>query len=186
MQITSLQQYQAESRKTAIYPGKDQYLYYPTLEVINESWECFNAPPEHILIEAGDVAWAIAQVCTEIGIDLEEFGAMDPEMPRISATYRSIVSRSLQGLKPIVTNEILLAAHNELSAHAKKFERDGRERWRQKELKATLYAYWCMFVDAESSFTAEYPDLWAILSANIAKLNDRMERNQIKGDGDDR
>ena len=56
MQITSLRQYQTASRKTAIYPGKGQYLYYPILEIINESWECFNASPEHIPIEAGDVA----------------------------------------------------------------------------------------------------------------------------------
>jgi len=83
----TFKEYQKESRKTAIYPDKDNNFIYPTLGLAGEVGEVvekvkklirdrnnkvddeFKAGLEK---ELGDVLWYIAQVCTEFGISMEE------------------------------------------------------------------------------------------------------------------
>ena len=80
-------EYQKESRKTAIYPNKGRNLIYPTLGLIGESGEVAEKVKKLIrdkegkvdeefkqLIkkELGDVLWYLAQICTELGLSLED------------------------------------------------------------------------------------------------------------------
>ena len=84
-------EYQRESRKTAKYPDVGNTFVYPALGLSGESGEIadkfkklirdheINRPSEmtaeqkeEMAKELGDVQWYIAQLCTELGLDLEE------------------------------------------------------------------------------------------------------------------
>lgn len=79
-------EYQKESRKTAIYPDKGYNLTYPILGLVGESGEVAekmkkilrdhdgeinNEHREEIIKELGDVLWYMAQITTDLGYDLE-------------------------------------------------------------------------------------------------------------------
>jgi NTP pyrophosphatase (non-canonical NTP hydrolase) len=79
-------EYQARSRKTAQYPVIGHGVIYPTLGLTNEAGEVAGkikkifrdkggliAPQdrEALASELGDVLWYLAQVCTELEVDLE-------------------------------------------------------------------------------------------------------------------
>jgi NTP pyrophosphatase (non-canonical NTP hydrolase) len=80
-------EYQASSRKTAIYPPIGHPVVYPTLGLANESGEVAGkikkifrdksgligpAEREALKGELGDVLWYLAQVCTELELSLDE------------------------------------------------------------------------------------------------------------------
>ncbi|NOZ82019.1 MAG: nucleoside triphosphate pyrophosphohydrolase family protein [Candidatus Micrarchaeota archaeon] len=77
-------EYQKESRKTAVYP---RGIIYPALGLGGEAGEVLEKIKkiirdregkvdaevlEKISKELGDVLWYIAQLCTELGLDMEE------------------------------------------------------------------------------------------------------------------
>lgn len=79
--------YQQKSRKTAAYPAIGHAVIYPTLGLVNEAGEVAGkvkkvfrdkegqfSPEtrEALKSELGDVLWYIAQVCTELGLSLDE------------------------------------------------------------------------------------------------------------------
>ncbi|MCS7055741.1 MAG: nucleoside triphosphate pyrophosphohydrolase family protein [Thermoflexales bacterium] len=79
--------YQHLSRRTAHYPSVGHPLIYPTLGLTNEAGEVAGkikkifrdkagviceADREALKAELGDVLWYLAQVCTELGLSLEE------------------------------------------------------------------------------------------------------------------
>jgi NTP pyrophosphatase (non-canonical NTP hydrolase) len=79
--------YQSKSRATAKYPVIGLGVVYPTLGLANEAGEVAgkikkifrdkggvitDADREALSSELGDVLWYLAQVCTELGISLEE------------------------------------------------------------------------------------------------------------------
>lgn len=79
-------QYQKESRKTAIYPKKGKNFIYPTLGLVGESGEVAEKikkilrddnglvskeKKKEIEKELGDVLWYLAQVATELNLSLE-------------------------------------------------------------------------------------------------------------------
>jgi NTP pyrophosphatase (non-canonical NTP hydrolase) len=79
--------YQTKSRKTAKYPVIGHAVIYPTLGLVNEAGEVAGkvkkifrdkggligeAEREALKSELGDVLWYIAQVCTELGLSLDE------------------------------------------------------------------------------------------------------------------
>jgi NTP pyrophosphatase (non-canonical NTP hydrolase) len=79
--------YQQKSRKTAAYPAIGHAVIYPTLGLVNEAGEVAgkvkkvfrdkdgqidNETREALKSELGDVLWYIAQVCTELGLSLDE------------------------------------------------------------------------------------------------------------------
>jgi NTP pyrophosphatase (non-canonical NTP hydrolase) len=79
--------YQAQSRRTAKYPPIGHPVVYPTLGLANEAGEVAGkikkifrdkqgiigqAEREALKGELGDVLWYLAQVCTELGISLDE------------------------------------------------------------------------------------------------------------------
>lgn len=83
----TLDEYQVESRKTAVYPGIDESPLYPALglcgeagevaEVIKKAWRAEGDPStdqrdlEKIGGELGDVLWYLAQIASEYGLSLE-------------------------------------------------------------------------------------------------------------------
>ncbi len=79
--------YQQKSRKTAAYPAIGHAVIYPTLGLVNEAGEVAGKVKkvfrdkegqinpetrEALKSELGDVLWYIAQVCTELGLNLDE------------------------------------------------------------------------------------------------------------------
>ncbi len=79
--------YQTKSRKTAKYPAIGHPVIYPTLGLVNEAGEVAGkvkkifrdkggvigeAEREALKSELGDVLWYIAQVCTELGLSLDD------------------------------------------------------------------------------------------------------------------
>ncbi len=79
--------YQTKSRKTAKYPAIGHPVIYPALGLVNEAGEVAGkvkkifrdkggvigeAEREALKSELGDVLWYIAQVCTELGLSLDE------------------------------------------------------------------------------------------------------------------
>jgi NTP pyrophosphatase (non-canonical NTP hydrolase) len=81
-----LSDYQAASRRTAVYPGAGDNLLYPTLGLCGESGEVAEKVKKMVrddggvltderraalAKELGDVLWYVAQVASEAGLDLD-------------------------------------------------------------------------------------------------------------------
>lgn len=80
-------QYQSESRKTAIYPNQGANLVYPTLGLVGEAGEVAEKIKklirdesnvltqeyrEAVGAELGDVLWYVAQLATELQLNLDD------------------------------------------------------------------------------------------------------------------
>ena len=89
-----LRSYQAQSRLTARYPDAGANPLYPTLGLCGEAGEVADKvkkvlrdhgglfSPERveaIKLELGDVLWYVAQLATELGLDLEAVAAANLE-----------------------------------------------------------------------------------------------------------
>lgn len=83
----TFEEYQAESRKTAIYPNKDNNFIYPTLGLAGEAGEVAEKvkkvlrdgngevspeKKEEIKKELGDVLWYLANLSKELGLSLDD------------------------------------------------------------------------------------------------------------------
>lgn len=90
----TFQEYQVESRKTAIYPDKDNNFIYPTLGLAGEAGEVAekikkvlrdgngvvsDEKREEITKELGDVLWYVANLSTELKINLEDVASKNIE-----------------------------------------------------------------------------------------------------------
>ncbi len=79
--------YQTKSRHTARYPSIGHPIIYPTLGLVNEAGEVAGKVKkvfrdkdgqitpetlEALKSELGDVLWYLAQVCTELGLPLDD------------------------------------------------------------------------------------------------------------------
>jgi len=80
-------EYQEKSRKTALYPDKDNNFVYPTLGLSGEAGEVsekikkvirdkggviYYETREMIKKELGDVLWYVSQLATELGLLLDD------------------------------------------------------------------------------------------------------------------
>ncbi|KKQ35968.1 MAG: putative pyrophosphatase [Candidatus Nomurabacteria bacterium GW2011_GWB1_37_5] len=83
----SFEEYQKDSRKTVAYSAIGHMVIYPTLGLAGEAGEVAEKikkvfrddngifTPEHkemIRKELGDVLWYVAQICTELDLNLED------------------------------------------------------------------------------------------------------------------
>jgi len=83
----SFEEYQVKSRETAIYPDKGRNFVYPTLGLSGEAGEVAEKMKKvlrdkggviddetrrELSKELGDVLWYVANLATELGLDLEE------------------------------------------------------------------------------------------------------------------
>ena len=98
-----LNDYQRESRKTALYPNVGNNAIYPTLGLVGEAGEVADKvkkilrdkkgifdkdSKDAIKFELGDVLWYISQLSSELGYDLEEVA---------KANLRKLDSRKMRG-----------------------------------------------------------------------------------------
>ena len=102
----NLDEYQTEALKTAIYKDCGNNLYYPTLLMAAETGEISNIvqkimrdkkdilfveDQEKLAKEAGDVLWALAAFCHEIGYDLSEVAEININKLRDRQTRGTIM-----------------------------------------------------------------------------------------------
>ncbi len=86
----TFEEYQALSRKTAIYPNKDNNFIYPTLGLVGEAGEVAEKVKKilrdqdgvlgeekkvELAKELGDVLWYIAQLATELNLSLDQIAS---------------------------------------------------------------------------------------------------------------
>jgi len=83
--------YQKKSRKTAIYPKKDENIVYPVLGIAGEvsdkikkilreeKGKVSSENRKEIAKELGDLLWYIAQLATELGLSLNEIAQLNIE-----------------------------------------------------------------------------------------------------------
>lgn len=90
----NFEEYQKQSRKTAIYPRAGNNYIYPTLGLANEAGEVVGKVKKvirdkneimdeeektAIAKELGDVLWYIAQIATELNLSLDEIAKKNIE-----------------------------------------------------------------------------------------------------------
>ncbi len=90
----NFQEYQEKSRKTALYPNKDNNFIYLTLGLVGEAGEVAekikklirdkdgiidDAFKESVQKELGDVLWYLSQLATELGLNLDEIAQKNIE-----------------------------------------------------------------------------------------------------------
>ena len=93
MDVQEFAAYQRQSRKTWGLVRTDHPIVYPTLGLANEAGEVAGkikklfrdkggritaADRESLKMELGDVLWYLAQICTELDLDLGEGGRGQP------------------------------------------------------------------------------------------------------------
>jgi NTP pyrophosphatase (non-canonical NTP hydrolase) len=102
----TFEEYQKLSRKTAIYPNKDNNFVYPTLGLSGESGEVAekikkilrdnngvvdDSKKQELAKELGDVLWYVSQLTTELGLSLDEIASLNIEK-LYSRFYRNKIS----------------------------------------------------------------------------------------------
>jgi len=90
----NFEEYQKQSRTTAMYPNLGNNFIYPVLGLAGESGEVSekikkvirddggvvsDIKREEIKKELGDVLWYIAQICTELNLSMEEVAKFNLE-----------------------------------------------------------------------------------------------------------
>ena len=90
----NFEEYQKLSRKTALYPNKDDNFIYPTLGLMGESGEIAEKIKKVIRDEGGiiseekrlelskelgDVLWYLSQIATELKLPLDEIAKLNIE-----------------------------------------------------------------------------------------------------------
>ncbi len=90
----TFEEYQKESGKTAVYPNRGNNFIYPALGLGGEAGEVLEKikkilrdkhgeideeTREKLAKELGDVLWYVAQLCTELGLSMEEVAKQNLE-----------------------------------------------------------------------------------------------------------
>ncbi len=101
-------EYQKASRKTAMYPNKDANFIYPTLGLCGEAGEVAEKikktirdengimsaeKKEELKKELGDVLWYMAQIATEVWLELDDVARLNIEK-LYSRLDRGVISGS--------------------------------------------------------------------------------------------
>lgn len=104
----NFEEYQKKSRETALYPNLGSNYIYPVLGLAGESGEVAekikkvirdnngvvtNEKREEIKKEIGDVLWYLAQICTELGLSMDEAAVFNIEKLQ-SRKERGVLSGS--------------------------------------------------------------------------------------------
>ncbi len=100
--------YQRKSRETAFYPDAGHNVIYPTLGLSGEAGEVAekvkkvlrdkhghfdDSSKQALQLELGDVLWYIAQLATELGLDLNQVAKSNLDK-LISRSDRGVISGS--------------------------------------------------------------------------------------------
>lgn len=177
MNRLTLDEYQAEARATAIYPGS---LLYPALGLAGEIGEFIEAVTEdsdNPEKEAGDIMWYIANVAHDAGLKLSECAGI-AGFPRGKIVWS--VDELFDSL-PILCGKICENVKKAFRDNGGELTDERRNNVRKllgeliRALSAICY-----------NMLYEQANLEAVASDNLAKLKDRAERGKLKGDGNDR
>lgn len=166
----NLGEYQLAARKTAIYP--EQYrIAYPGFGLIGEGWELteklnlrftvdsIETLKDGIIKEAGDICWYCANLCLDLGINLDELYIFKKKCDIQDFNF------------------------SDLAEVIKKILRDG-----SNEAKISIIKNYIAEVISNIAALAIVFDttLEYILETNIKKLASRQERDKLHGEGDNR
>ncbi len=153
----NLNDYQTQSRDTAMYPDRDRNLWYPALGLVGEIAEYLTAAESEKIKEAGDIAWYCSQLCSEAGLMLELI------------------------IKPVVELEPITTVLGQLAECVKKLYRD-----RNGDVSDNDRAIVSHSVNHIWHHCITTTDQSIILSTNIRKLQSRKMRGVLGGSGNDR
>lgn len=175
----ALDDYQNWTLTTAVYP-EALALPYLGLGLGDEVGELVekSEDPGHtlrtwgskeLLPEVGDVGWYLAQLLHRSGIRLSEAFALSAELqPGFDATLHSAVTS-------------IVVRASKVQGRLKKSIRDG------VDVKAPVLEHAAHIVRAMDAIARFYgSNLLLVLGDNRQKLEDRLKRNAIKGEGDHR
>jgi hypothetical protein len=182
----NLNEYSALARETAVYP-KTHGVEYLTLGLVNELCEMYVAFEQwidwsfndwhrshdeytyrekelrtHAILELGDVCWYYAMLCDELDI--------------LAANY-------FDGSAAPVSDKYFILRMGTLAGAIKKRLRDGVTDKGEDDIHSMLIYFAAHITWFASELETTVED---VLIANIQKLKDRKERNQIHGSGDNR
>lgn len=179
--------YQQAARRTAIYPGLGDNVYYPVLGLCGEVSEVLEkvlagAGAAAVVRELGDALWYVSQVCYELGLPLSELAA-DQEAARASAERAGAVP-GLPGSAALAALACVDAG--KVAERAKKALRD-TDGHMATEALALVSGYLSELLGALAALSADMGgSLAATAQTNLAKLAQRADQGLVRGDGDDR
>lgn len=159
-----LAEYQARAVATAIYP-REHAIAYPALGLIGELSEFqlayIAAEPDYtedLVKEAGDVCWYCANLCNDLGVELQSLSF------RRGADLPSFMFVG------------------QFCEQVKKYIRDGNKNKQEYILDFVEHV-----MSALASRLSEFCiSLNTALTTNLEKLESRKERGTLQGDGDNR
>lgn len=176
----NLNDYQSQTRQTAIYPNVGSNPFYPTFGLAGEAGEIAekmvnysfsSAERTELLKEIGDVLWYTARLADEFNLSLEDLNNTVSEL-KINSLPQAVFH--------------LVGTVGKVSERVKKVIRDDNSIFTETkinlltvDIQNVLMALklLCKFVNA---------DLLEIAQANLDKLFSRKERNTLSGSGDNR
>lgn len=186
----TLNEYQTEARKTAIFP-KDQALIYTVLGLLSEAGELAgayqtqklsNALGERdwkaFLSEAADILWYTAAIADVLGTDLQTIRDSVELDPTVHTAYS-------KGLAVVgVTFDA-----GEVASAVKKYIRDADDsiefkgsKYEQKAIKHLG----SILIHIELLALGRHTSISDLMADNLAKLFSRQERGVLGGSGDKR
>lgn len=193
--IISLNQYQQESKKTAIYPviGGNPSMY-PMLGLVNEAGEVAGkvkklhrdekaqitlAFKEALAKEIGDVAWYLAQLCSDAGIMIEGYSMAAYEQERVITQL---------GMGPTISAHAVdlnlhcgrLASCYKMAVNSETLPMSSATKEGAKDILGIIMYHF----DSLCDFTGFTP--LEVCQMNLFKLFKRKDEGTLKGDGDDR
>lgn len=185
--IESLDEYQKLAMVTAMYPPERamEYVLFGLIGEIGEFCSILSSSKtESLRSELGDVFWYLAACYKEFGIEFDEKNLYVDVLE-----YRKYIVKTVElyntGQKGIdALQRTLIELCGNMANNYKKVIR-GDEKSLKKLLEVsrcirltlTTFAIYC---------AAKEIDLFDVLNENLEKLYDRMDRNVIKGSGDNR
>lgn len=170
--ILDFQQYREDIKKFVTYPATLTVIY-PTLGLVGELGELSFADTDDTYIkELGDVMWYIAALSNDLNVTHEEMLQFRSE--KISINHLQLVSKITELVKKWLRGDDSI---NTLTL--------GSDR-RNKIIKHLLQLLYGLYTSSiHTSIDCRYT-LQEAMHCNIDKLNSRLHRDCIKGDGDNR
>lgn len=166
----NLEQYQAATAETAIYPGQGSImgLAYCGLKLNGEVAELLPTRNRELALkELGDVMWYTSQICTELGAKLGNFETTAPlstvDTPVLLFPHSGIIAEQI--------GKAMRDDSGHVSANRCAIILDNIAMI-VKEITGIAY-----ILDS---------NLETVLDSNIAKLADRKARGVLQGSGDNR
>lgn len=168
--------YQTLCSKTAIYPNLGKNFNYPLLGLGGEIGELIEKLEQikqnnrfdvnEIIGELGDNLWYCAMCCFELSDNFKYYDIFTLEVPRTLSQLPILFGKMCNKFKKVQRD------HEGILS-------DETKRFLLKHTMWIIHIIKSMCIDFKLDFEQ-------VLQKNIDKLQDRMEKNKIKGEGDNR